>query len=386
MKRVHTLTEYFRSIEHSFDQALTSRRRRRWVHGLGAILLVLLVSSIVPILPFLLTRAVPWALKTDFLMVRGHRVPLSSLSVWWPTCMLFLLASLALIVWWDTARDEKDKKRWLSDPQMRFARCYSISEEIRKFLTNGQPKHIDDALAHWNILRTMLLQMLRPFAMLYPHSVDVARLEPTHDNDWLEKQRFVLYPEIEALKTHFSWFRLEANAESVIEAFYSLPAKVQDRIRDKKDLEQVGTCFIDLSGYLYSRIPDVPSRQGNESLPEFGDKSLESLVGQLKQLPPYHTETKPATHPARIWKSVAWTASKLSIPFAHPNIFVCFLAWWLLTLALTLVALKTVLRFLPTMTIDSILVSLIVGGPLACAVSAVAISRARKREQATGGE
>jgi hypothetical protein len=62
------------------------------------------------------------------------------------------------MMWWDTSRDEKDKKKWLSDPQMRFARCYSISEEIRKFLTNGQPKHIDAALAHWNLWRTMLLQ------------------------------------------------------------------------------------------------------------------------------------------------------------------------------------------------------------------------------------
>jgi hypothetical protein len=290
------------------------------------------------------------------------------------------------MVWWDTWRDAKDKKKWLSDPQLRFARCYSISEEIRKYLTNGQSKHVDNALEHWEILRAMLLRMLRPFATVYPQSVDAAKMEPTNDDDWLEHQRFVFYPEIEALKNHFSWFNLDPHAEAVVETFYALPAKIQDRLRDRKDLDQVGSCLMDLAGYLYSRIPDVPSRQGNESLGDYGNQSLESLVGQLKQLPPYRTEDKSATHPARLWKKVTWTASKLTIPFTHSNMFACFLAWWLLTLGLTLVALKTVLHFLPSMPIDSILVSLIVGGPLACAVSAVAISRARKADGVAPGQ
>jgi hypothetical protein len=62
------------------------------------------------------------------------------------------------------------------------------------------------------------------------------------------------------------------------------------------------------------------------------------------------------------------------------------MAWWGLTLLLTLGSLRVVLHFLPGVVVDSVLVSLIVGGPLACGVTAVALSKQLKTKQSTPEE
>jgi hypothetical protein len=48
---------------------------------------------------------------------------------------------------------------------------------------------------------------------------------------------------------------------------------------------------------------------------------------------------------------------------------------------LTLGSLKVVLHFVPGVVVDSVLVSLIVGGPLACGVTAVALSKQLRSKQ-----
>jgi hypothetical protein len=268
----------------------------------------------------------------------------------------------------------------LSEPQLRFACCYAIVHEISKYKTNGIQKHADAAFEYWKCLRKMLARMLRPIVSLYPRHLETERFESTDDEAWTREGRFAIYPEIDSLKNRFSWFRLDPHSDSIIEAFCGLPAKIQDRLRDKKDLDEVGVCLTQLAWYLYSEIPEIPSTQGSESVIAYGDKSLVALSERLLKLASYATERKVGTNPAQFWRRTGLILHSVTVPFAHPNIFACFVSWYVLTLALTLMALRIVLHFLPSMAIDSILVSLIVGGPLACAVTAVAVSRTRKVE------
>ena len=186
------------------------------------------------------------------------------------------------------------------------------------------------------------------------------------------------------MKDRFPWFHLDPNTEVIIEAFDSLPLKIRDRLHDKKDLREVSSCLLDLSGYLYSKIPDVPARQGTESLVALGDACLESFSKMVRGLESYATETKSDVAPARFRKAVFAFLRSVPIPFSHQNIFLCFMTWYILVQILTVVALKTTLHFLPTINIDSVIVATIVGCPLACAVSAVALSRTRNRPPSSG--
>lgn len=377
------LKEYFRSVEHLFDETLTRQGRPNWPGIFVVANLTLLLFSIISFLPSSLAQSVPALAKVNELRVLGYSIPLTSLWLWYPACLVVFSTGLWLSIKWDSARDEKNKRELLSEPQIRFACCYSIVDEISKYRTNGLQKHMDAAFGNWRRLRSRLPQILRPFGGLYPPSHEARRFGSRNDEAWTKGQIFIFYPEIEVLKGYFSWFRLEAQTEAIIGAFYALPAKIQDRIHDKKDLDVVVSCLTELSGYLYSRIPDVPSQEGNVSLAEFASRSLQSLVEQLIELPVYSTETKATSQPKEFWKTLVLMSSKITVPFAHSNIFLCFLAWYILTLVLTLGALKITLHFLPGMRVDSVLVSVIVGGPLACGVSAVALSRSRKRSESS---
>jgi len=384
--KLQLLQEYFKSVEHTFHETLKGQRRPNFVTPLVIGSFCLFVSSILSLLPSALAESIPGLVKSKVLIIRGFSVPLTSLWFWWPVCAAATLGLLIITIKWDDTRDKANKKKWLSEPQMRFACCYSIIDEISKYRTNGIQRHADEAFKNWTRLRTRLPQMPRPFSTMYPSPSETRRFGSRHDDAWTKEPKFIFYPEIELLRAQFPWFRLDPRTDAVIEAFYTIPAKIQDRLREKKDLDLLSACLTELSAYLYSRIPDVPSRHGNESLAEYGDQCLQSLVERIRDLPPYISETKPTTNHVQFWKNAVWTLSKMTAPFAHSNIFLCFLAWWALTLLLTLGALKTVLHFLPGLTIDSVIVSLIVGGPLACAVSAVAISRARRRDESASKE
>lgn len=373
-----TLSEYFSSIEQSFDEMLAAKKKTDWLDTFGALSGLCFVLSLIPFIPFLLTRAVPWIAKSKLFLLRGHAIPLASIWFWWPTCVVTSLGLMVLFIRWESTRDKKNEKKWLSEPQIRFARCYSIVEEIARYRTNALPKHMNEASEHWRSLRGTLPRMLRPFSTGYRRAFESSQFDSTEDASWSKNQRFVFYPELEVIKKQFSWFQVDAKTESILEAFYTLPAKIQDRLFDKKDLEQVSSCLTAFAGYLYSRIPELPEHQRQPSIEHYGREQLRSFSEQLLKLPAYSSEPKETKRRVQFWKVASSAIQTATVPFAHPNIFACFLAWWAVTLLLTLVALRVVLHFFPNLTIDSILVSLIVGGPLACAATAVAISRGSK--------
>jgi hypothetical protein len=378
-------SDYFKSIEHSFEETLAGQKQTNLLAPLGMASIFLLVFSVIPLVPLILTHLVPWALKSTSVTIKGVRVPLDSMWIWWLTASGILLGISVLIFRWDGEREKRNKKKWISEPQLRFALCYAIAEEIEKYQTNGIQKHADLAYDYWHQLQGMLFRFLRPFGAFYPHAVAVPTPEAAGAEFW-PKHPFVPYPEINALKTQFSWFRLDAKTNSVIEMFTSLPDIVHDRLRDRKDLDQVRGCLTLLAGYLYTRIPDIPERNGPDSLSDVAEASLGSLTSAIANLPAYSSEPKPISHPTHFWKEFASTTGQFAAPFAHPNILVCFVAWYIFTLLLTLGALKVAFHFLPKMTVDTILVSVIVGGPLACAVSAVALSRSRKSDRPVSTE
>jgi membrane protein implicated in regulation of membrane protease activity len=378
------LKSYFGSIEQSFEDTLASQKIKDWVEKAGILAVITFILSLLPVIPLLLRYFIPWVAKSEAATIRGHQLPLASLWVWWPLCIFVTFLCMLLLMKWELVRDKQRKKNWLSEPQMRFASCYAILDEIEKYHTNGLVKHIDNAVGSWKRLANLLVSMLRPFNFLVPTGIDVERVEFSRASLWDRPGRMHLYAEIDALKDRFLWFRLDPHTEGIIEAFETLPPKIRDRLQDKKDLGEVSSCLLDLSGYLYSKIPDVPAHQGTESLTSLGDVCLESFSERLRRLEAYATETKSEVTPARFRKAVFAMLRSIPVPFSHQSIFVCFVTWYIFVQILTIVALKTTLHFLPNVDIDSAIVATLVGCPLACAVTAVALSRARSRPPSAG--
>src|SRR5208282_6574557 len=149
------LRAYFHSIEPLLQGSLASRKPGRLRGVLGAATIVLLISSVIPLVPTLLARTAPVILKSNFLTIGRYRVPLTSSHVWWSICVVVFTGSTALWAKWVSSNKKKNKRKWLSDAQLRFAICYAIVEEIGRYQTNGRAIHADLALEYWRALRVM---------------------------------------------------------------------------------------------------------------------------------------------------------------------------------------------------------------------------------------
>lgn len=230
----------------------------------------------------------------------------------------------------------------------------------------------------------MLVSMLRPYSFTLPTGMEVTGVRTTKAPMWELSGRMRLYSELDILKERFSWFRIDPRTSMIIEAFDTLPAKTRDRLQDKKDLDEVASCLQDLSGYLYIKIPDVPPRRGAESLTELGDVCLQSFSDQLSKLEPYTTEIKPEIKSSRFWKTIRAAPKGVTALFSHRSIVACFVTWYAFVQILIILALGAILHFFPGVAIDSVIVTTVVGCPLVCAVTAVAVSRDRRQETTTG--
>jgi hypothetical protein len=372
------LKQYFDSIKQSCRETTESQRAKDWVVRLQPISFFIFVFSLITFIPRLFSDL--WFFKSKDLSILGYRIPLSSVWFWWFVCTIPTLSLFVFLTKWGSARQERKRKSWVPEPQMRFAYCYFVVDEITTFQTNWLQKHMDSALENWKECQRLLYRMLRPFHMIDMPSVTVNRgqiqIDPAR-----ESQRWALFLEVEELKRRFSWFRVQPDTDATMEALTALPSKIGDRLRDKKDLPQVCSCLLQLSGYLYSRIPDVPQSYRGESVEELGLKCRQYFASELSLLPAYATESKPTAPKSSLLRSVVGAAGQFSSLWVHENTFVCFMAWWVLTEVLTLVSLKIVLHFAPKVVVDSALVSLIVGVPLVCSVTAVALSKQLKTKQ-----
>src|SRR5579859_8139037 len=134
------LKEYFDSIKQSCIETTESQRAKDWVTRLLPPAFAIFVGSLITLVPRLLSDFVPWLFKSKDLLILSHRIPLSSVWLWWfvstiPTFSLFIL-----LVNRGNARAERKRNSWVPEPQMRFAYCYSVVDEISKFQTNGLQK------------------------------------------------------------------------------------------------------------------------------------------------------------------------------------------------------------------------------------------------------
>jgi len=375
------LEKYFGTIERAFNETRISQDAKDWLETVAIVAIILFALSVVGAIPFGLSRLVPVLAKSDSGTLFHQQIPLRSFWFWWIACLGLTGGSVALIVRLLLSRGDRRRKGWLPEPQVRFAACYAIPLDIRRYQTNRLPRHIDEALCKWSRLRPMIFSMLRPFGYPMLVSPSGANAQLAVDIGLEGAAQRLLFGEVHALEESLSWFQLDAQTAYIVRAFEEFSQKINDRLKDKKDLGAVANALLFLSGYLYSKIPDALSPAGADTLPEFGTSCLLNFSAEVQSLAPYRSESKSPVGSTRFWSWISETSRRVPGLFSHQNLLACFLAWYFVILVLVVIALKVTLHFFPAVVMDSVIVTTLVGCPAICAVTAVAVSRRRNWEE-----
>lgn len=210
--------------------------------------------------------------------LRGTSTPLSfasggSVSIslhfwfWWVAFFVVSLALLLLTVKFSgVAADEK--KKWLSPPQMRFAYCYGVVDEIRNYKTNQLQRHIDTALEYLDKTSKSLLPPPAIPIDVYPAQYWRREIQLSQEQAAGLNGAMIGPPK---------WYRLRPGTELILKAFAEFMLKLRDRLKDRKDLPTIETALTFLASYQYLEIPEL-SDSKSEARFEEGIQSLVNLV------------------------------------------------------------------------------------------------------------
>jgi hypothetical protein len=360
--RTNDLTEYFNSIEQPFRET-----RHGMAESDGFIsnaLNAFLISSLIPVTPFVVCKILVRFFGTR--VINMHYFSLRITSFWF---LWVFFASLAIVSVVLLAKlqgpSAEDKKEWLSRSQMRFAYCFAARREIRKFDRNHRDAHVDAALDYLNQLN----QSLHP---LFTGGI--------YHKLYLEQDLTVVGTPsgpsiILSQKDRPRWYRLQPDTELILDAFGEFADKMHDRIKDHKDLESIDAVLTKLAGYLYTEIPELSDSKSKEAFEQLGMQELVAFAQFVKELPAYHSEAPNPTPKEKVSQKIVDFSRGVSGLFTHKNVLLCFLCWYILALFLVSLGFMFALHHFPNIKVDSTIITALVGGPVAAAVTAVTLPR-----------
>ncbi len=364
------IRDYFNSIRDEFKETFAASRKTDVLGSLSTFATVLLIFSVIPALPYAATRVARW-LNISY-QINHHPIPFRSFWFWWGILVCLLILVVYVFHKLESSRKKRESSSRLSKAQMRFALTYAIVDELADFQKNSRPSHIQHALDYAEGLFKAIPALLVP-------NLDIIHAYPTGE----------LRQHIDPLSSYrrFSWFRLDPKTENILVAFRKLRSKIHDRIKDKKDLSAVTQILQELALYFYAEIPELQSddKPGENSYAQVGEQALEKFAQAVEQLPSYSSERPPSTVEEKIQKKVSGKIERIGGLFMHPNFFACFITWLIFLAIVVCGGVWGAKHFAPDLKLDSTLVALIIGVPVAGAATLTGLSRPRttKRDQAT---
>ncbi len=362
-----TLEQYFSSIQEPFRE--TRKGYAEEAAGGVGILAVAFIFSLIPLIPYLLSKLALRLFGPGLFLFLGIHIRLSSFFFWWLTCFVISLSSLVLVGKFSGPSAE-ERKKWLSPQQMRFAYCYGVVDEIRKYKTNQLSRHIETARKYVETTRESLRAADLGLDGIWRREIHFAEGQPTF---------------ISLHGQGPKWYRLEPDTELILRAFRSLMPKLGDRLNDRKDLGAIQSALADLATYLYTEIPELSdSSRENNQFEQAGMESLLRFARQIVELVPYQSEQVKQTPKERFSRKFISAGNRLSTPFVHENVLIAFCAWYVVTMLLFCGGFEVAFRLVPSMKVDSTIVTAIVGGPIATAVTAVTIPRLARNKKDKG--
>jgi uncharacterized membrane protein len=382
------LDAYFESIKPAFDnlQASKERAHEEQYDGTGGtiVFFLFLFFSLVPVIPLIGYLVSRWIRSPLSFAVFHRTFSAHTFLFWYVACVVVSAALFGLRLRYASHLEKKSaikisarREDALSDPHVRFALCYAMRSEIEDYRTNKLKHHIEKAREYWNNFIPLLREALGsdrywsdPRYMANPRMYFEAELRATP----LKQQRKQFFPEVHKLLSDFSWFKLDATTEGIILAFDDLQPKLNDRLYDKKDLDQISKCLLPLEFYLYTQIPDIAdTEEDRERLKQVEKSSLMSFVHEMSVLDKY---LSPNTASPVIPKSVVKKeklAKLLTLTVGNPSPFLRFSSIWFVVQSGLAIAVPIFLIADRAIKLDSTLIALLVGSPLAIAAGLTAI-------------
>jgi|HubBroStandDraft_6_1064221.scaffolds.fasta_scaffold88088_2 hypothetical protein len=360
------LDDYFRSIKEPFRETCEGLQKES--KSPNSAFIIFFIFSLLPVLPLVASRVVSRLFGSAFISVGRVRFHAGSFWFWWVALFLISLAALISVSKLSGEKTEK-KKKWLSPPQMRFAYCYGVVDQIGEYKTNQLPRHIDMALEYFD--KTAL--------SLFPKTFFPVDFYPDHY--WRQ--------EFEVSRRHASliieesetrppkWYRLQPETELILKAFGEFKPKLRDRLKDRKDLSAIETALTYLSAYQYLEIPEL-SDSKSETRFEEGVQSLVNFASQMTALPPYRSEELKPTPKQKLSLKFFKVLSKITAPFSHDNPIIAFFFWWVF-LCLLFIGCFAAAFHLFNLKVDNAVITTVIGGPILGAITAVTIPRVGKK-------
>ena len=358
------LGAYFASIEEPFRE--TRVEMSPGGRSFKTLVVVVFIFSLIPFFPYILAR------YSSHILIRSVtlwnvRISFTSFWFWW--IALFVISLLLLIATFKFSGPSKEQKdKWLSSQQMRFAYCYAVVNEIRNYRTNHLMRHIKAASEDFERAATAVLGL---------GALDIGDGIYLSQGQRLDVQ-FSQSPMVGFHPVRPYWYKLEPETKDILRALLNFGPKVGERLKDRRDLSIIEAALVDLAGYFYTEIPEISDGTDDTALRNLGTACLVKFSAKINELPAYRSEQQSQTSEEKISRKVVSTGQRLSTLFNNENLLVAFVAWYLLLLVLFLTGFYLALHYIPGVKVDSTMITAIVGGPIATAITAVTIPRFSK--------
>ena len=358
------LEQYFNSIQEPFRE--TRKGLAEEAGGSLTVFVVGFVFSLIPVIPYLFSKLSMRLFGPRLISFRTIHFQLSSFFFWWLTSFVISLSALVLASKFSGPSAE-EKKRWLSPQQMRFTYCYGVVDEIGKYRTNQLGRHLQTARNYLEKTRESLRPVDLDLDEIWRGGIRFIGGEPTlisHGGGRRPK-----------------WYRLQPDTELILQGFRSLIPKLGDRLKDKKDLGAIQSVLTELASYLYTEIPELSDSAPQNNFDQAGMESLLRFARQIIELPTYQSEEVKQTPKERLSRKIISAGYKLTAPLVHQNVLVAFCSWYAVTLLLFCGGFYFAFRLVPSIKMDTTIVTAVVGGPIATAVTAVTIPRLSRNKK-----
>jgi hypothetical protein len=175
---------------------------------------------------------------------------------------------------------------------------------------------------------------------------------------------------------------LRPETELILKALGEFILKLRDRLKDRKDLPTIETALTFLASYQYLEIPELSDSKSEPRFEE-GIQSLVNFARQVTSLAPYRSEQVKVTPEEKLSRKFVAFISKVTAPFKHESPLVVFFSWLILLGLLISVGFRVALPYFG-IKMDSTIITMLVGGPILGAITAVTIPRVVRQKKDRG--
>lgn len=359
------LEAYYRSIELPFWQAWRAVCHQDDPTGL---FLFGFLLCLVPIIPLLASILLTSLYGRPILRFGYVSLEPSSFWLWWPTSAICSFI-LALLIGRSQGRLIEYKIKQLSPQQLRFAYCYGALDEIRRFRSSGARQHIGTADAYLEKLAA---------AMMRASTLDLAEgCYPYHYwqwDAWVGRRKEGEHASIGIRLKLPGWYRLQPESEEIVKAFPRL-SRLRERAVDGEEIQLIEAALTDLGIFLYTEIANIPTAVPRDELERIGSGSLLGFARTVNALSPYKRKERDARAPGSLGKSLSGVGRWLTAVLTHENVIAVFMAWYLVTLAMEVLACVVAFHLFPELRIDTTLIATMIGTPFVVAAAALVLSK-----------